>query len=167
MNGSERAERDEQIVEARRRGLSWNTIGRSFRLDPDHCRRIYRQYRQANPLYGSSQSEEECLAELDDRLSGAIEELALISANTDHPSARVGAIKARIQTEFELFQYRQAIGVAPQLRAVKLERDLDAICDQIVAVLRKHDVAIEAQKEIAAALRSDDSDDAPGARRAA
>src|SRR5689334_21857202 len=122
MNSAEKVRRDADIVAARRRGISYEQIGQSFGLHADSCRRIVRAERERRPPLAPQDAEAE-VAELHEIYAGAIEELAVLSATTNHPSAQVAAIKARVDFAEKRFLLQQSVGCAPTLEAVRLDVD--------------------------------------------
>ena len=95
MNAWEKTNRDNQIVAARMRGLSWATIAATFDLSERQCQNIVADYRVSQPRL-RERDPIEILDDLLDQYQGAQEELALVSATTKHDATRVGAIRTRL-----------------------------------------------------------------------
>jgi hypothetical protein len=88
MNSRQKVDRDNQIVRARMRGLSWATIAATCELSERQCQTILADYRASHPRL----RERDPLELLDDMLvhyQGAQEELAEISATSKHDATRV------------------------------------------------------------------------------
>jgi hypothetical protein len=148
MTGWERVRRDAEIVAERSRGRSWSSISTTAGVSARHCRRVVAEYRESGV-------ELEHLEPLDvvqtmyRRYEAAISELEEISETAKNESARVGAVKARVEvirTECDLLQN---VGILPpNLGLVRNERDLRSIVAEIVMLFDKYGVPLEAQKEL-------------------
>ena len=148
MTGWERARRDAEIVAERSRGRSWSSISTTAGVSARHCRRVVAEYRESGV-------ELEQLEPLDvvqtmyRRYEAAISELEEISETAKNESARVGAVKARVEvirTECDLLQN---VGILPpDLGLVRNERDLRSIVAEIVMLFDKYSLPVEAQKEL-------------------
>jgi hypothetical protein len=152
MNAREKLRRDNQIVVARMRGMSWSTIASTFDLSERQCQAILADYRESHPRL-RERDPIEILDEILDRYEAAQEELALVSATTKHDGTRVGAIRTRLDTMTAQANLLTAVGVLPRDAGV-LRNHIDArlISRELIAILERYDVPDEACDDIIEAL---------------
>ena len=152
MNAREKTARDNEIVAARMRGLSWTTIAGSFGLTERQCQNILADYRASHPRL-RERDPIEIVDEMLDRYEGAQEELALVSATTKHDATRVGAIRTRLDTLEAQANLLMLVGVLPRdLGLLRADIDLQAMGREMVAVLKEFEVPIEARRALLDAL---------------
>ena len=154
MNAREKIARDNEIVAARMRGLSWTTIAGSFGLTERQCQHILADYRASHPRL----RERDPIEIVDDMLDiyqGAQEELAEISATTTHAATRVGAIRTRLDAQAAQINLLMLVGVLPRdLGQLRHDLDVQELARQTLAVFDRHGVSIEAKRELLLVLRA-------------
>ena len=154
MNAREKTARDNEIVAARMRGLSWTTIAGSFGLTERQCQNILADYRASHPRL-RERDPIEIVDEMLDRYEAAQEELALVSATTKHDATRVGAIRTRLGALEAQANLLMLVGVLPRdLGLLRADIDLQAMGREMVAVLNEFEVPIEARRALVDALRT-------------
>jgi hypothetical protein len=154
MNAREKTNRDNQIVAARMRGLSWATIAGTHELSERQCQTIFADYRASHPRL-RERDPVEILDDMLDRYEAAQEELALVSATTTHDATRVGAIRTRLDALAAQTNLLMAVGVLPRdLGVLRHDIEVRAIAGEMVAVLTKFEVPIEARRALLDALRT-------------
>ena len=113
VTSPERARRDADIVRDRARGRSWASLARRHGLSDRHCRRIVAEHAHGHPqLEGLDPLD--VVTGIYGRYEPAIDELVDLSDQARNESARVGAIKARIEIIKAETDLLQAIGVLPR-----------------------------------------------------
>ena len=95
ISAREKTSRDNQIVAAGMRGMSWATIAATFELSQRQCQTILQDYRASQPRL-RERDPIEIVDDMIDRYEAAQEELAQVSATTKHDATRVGAIRTRL-----------------------------------------------------------------------
>ena len=154
MNAREKTNRDNQIVAARMRGLSWATIAATHELSERQCQQILEDYRASHPRL-RQRDPLELLDELLDGYQGAQEELAEISATTNHDATRVGAIRTRLDALVAQTNLLMLVGVLPRnLGQLRHDVDVQELARQTLAVFDRHGVSIEAKRELLLVLRA-------------
>jgi hypothetical protein len=148
MNSREKLRRDDQIVTARMRGLSWSTIAATYDLSERQCQEILTDYRESHPRL-RERDPIDILDDMLDRYDAAQEELALVSATTRHDATRVGAIRTRLDALAAQANLLMAVGVLPRNLGV-LRDDIDAreIARALVGVIERYDIPHEAQQDV-------------------
>jgi hypothetical protein len=81
MNAREKIGRDNEIVAARMRGLSWATIAAKYELSERQCQQILADFRASHPRL-RERDPIEIVDDMLERYEAAQEELALVSATT-------------------------------------------------------------------------------------
>jgi hypothetical protein len=148
MNSREKTSRDNQIVAARMRGLSWSTIAATYELSERQCQTILEDYRTSHPRL-RERDPIEILDDMLDRYEAAQEELALVSATTKHDATRVGAIRTRLDALAAQANLLMLVGVLPRdLGVLRHEIDARAIAREIVNVVSRFDVSADAQRAL-------------------
>ena len=154
MNAREKTNRDNQIVAARMRGLLWATIAATHELSERQCQQILEDYRANHPRL-RQRDPLELLDELLDGYQGAQEELAEISATSNHDATRVGAIRTRLDARVAQTNLLMLVGVLPRnLGQLRHDVDVQELARQTLAVFDRHGVSIEAKRELLLALRA-------------
>ena len=152
MNSREKTARDNDIVAARMRGLSWATIAETYGLSDRQCQQILADYRASHPRL-RERDPIEILDEMLDRYEAAQEELAIVAATTAHDATRVGAIRTRLAALEAQANLLMAVGVLPRdLGVLRHDIDVHAMAGEAVAVLTRFEVPIEAQRALLDAL---------------
>jgi hypothetical protein len=111
---SERAERNAAIVADRARGLSWSLIAQNHDVTDRHARRVAAEQRDTA---APSLLQRDAIAIVEEVLHDfdtAIHELAVLAAETDHDSSRLGAIKARLDVQRSRIELLQMVGALPR-----------------------------------------------------
>ena len=154
MNAREKTNRDNEIVAARMRGLSWATIAGTYGLSERQCQQILEDYRASHPRL-RERDPVEILDDMLDRYEAAQEELAFVSATTTHDATRVGAIRTRLDALAAQTSLLMAVGVFPRdLGVLRHDIDAQAMGREMVAVLNEFEVPIEARRALLDALRT-------------
>ena len=152
MNSREKTNRDNEMVAARVRGLSWATIAGTYELSERQCQQILADYRASHPRL-RERDPVEIVDDMLDRYEGAQEELALVSATTKHDATRVGAIRTRLDALAAQANLLMLVGVLPRdLGVLRHDIDVHAMAGEAVAVLTRFEVPIEAQRALLDAL---------------
>ena len=93
--------------------------------------------------------------ELLDGYQGAQEELAEISATSNHDATRVGAIRTRLDALAAQTNLLMLVGVLPRdLGQLRHDLDVQELARQTIAVFDRHGVPIEAKRELLLVLRA-------------
>lgn len=144
----EQAQRDADIVAARLRGLGWAQIARTYGLTVRRVQQIFAAWRQENKTL-RHQDPLDIVDELLEQYQGAAEELALVAVNADNTSARVGAIRARMEAMKNIAELLQAVGVLPKdLGTLRVEMDVRYVAETILRVFDEEDVPERVQQRI-------------------
>jgi hypothetical protein len=152
MNAREKTNRDNEIVAARMRGLSWAAIAARYELSERQCQQILEDYRASHPRL-RERDPIEILDDMLDAYAAAQEDLAIVAATTKHRATKVGAIRTRLDALGEQTRLLMMIGVLPRdLGVLRHDIDLHAMARKMVAVLTKFEVPIEAQRALLEAL---------------
>ena len=148
----EQAQRNEEIVVGRMRGLSIGQLATQFELSKTRVCEILSEWKKtARPLRKNDPLD--IADEMLDGYQADIEELVLIGLATDHDSVRVSAINTRMQARQRITELLQALGVLPNdLGELRIEIDARLVAERVVAVLKSHDVPQKVQDELIAAL---------------
>jgi hypothetical protein len=153
MNSRQKTIRDNQIVGARMRGLSWATIAATYELSERQCQAILADYRASQPRL-RERDPVEIVDDMLDRYEAAQEELALVSATTKHDATRVGAIRTRLDALAAQANILMMVGVLPRdLGVLRNEIDARAIARDIATVMSRFNVSEDAQRAMVDALR--------------
>jgi hypothetical protein len=152
MNSREKTSRDNQIVAAHMRGLSWATIAATYELSERGCQTILADYRASHPRL-RERDPIELLDDMLDRYEAAQEELALVSATTKHDATRVGAIRTRLDALAAQTNLLMLVGVLPRdLGVLRHDIDARAIASELVAA---HAVRDSSRRSTRAARQAD------------
>lgn len=153
MNAREKTARDNQIVAARMRGLSWATIAANYELSERQCQTILADYRASHPRL-RERNPIEIVDDMLDIYQGAQEELAEISATTTHAATRVGAIRTRLDAQAAQINLLMLVGVLPRdLGQLRLDLDVHELARKTLAVFDAFDVPVEAKRELLLVLK--------------
>ena len=154
MNAREKTARDNKIVAARMRGLSWTTIAGSFGLTERQCQHILADYRASHPRL-RERDPVEILDDMLDAYTAAQEDLAMVAATTKHDATKVGAIRTRLDALAAQTHLLTLVGVLPRdLGVLRHDIDVHAMAREMVAVLTKFEVPVEARRALLDALRT-------------
>lgn len=146
--------RNSEIVQAKMRGLSWESISATYEVSVSRCKEIHKEYRETNPTLRHLDPVD-IIDELLEGYQGTIEELALISATTKSDTARVGAINTKMMAYQRISELLQAIGALPNdLGQLRVEVDARFVADAVVRVLQTFDVPDEVQDALIQALEN-------------
>jgi hypothetical protein len=148
-----RFDRNAKVVRDRARGFGWTTIAERHDLSERQCRRIWGEW-QADRSDVYEQDPLALFQELFDAYDAGIEDLALVLEEASQDSAKVGAIKARLDLVSNKAELLQAVGLLPSnLGRLNEERELRALADTVWDVMDRHGVSEEARKDLAATIR--------------
>ena len=154
MNAREKTARDNEIVAARMRGLSWVTVAGSFGLTERQCQRILADYRASHPRL-RERDPVEILDDMLDAYAAAQEDLAMVAATMKHDATKVGAIRTRLDALAAQAHLLMLVGVLPRdLGVLRHDIDVHAMAREMVAVLTKFEVPVEARRALLDALRT-------------
>ena len=153
MNAREKTNRDNQIVAARMRGLSWATIAGTYELSEASASRSLRTIARATRA---------CVSVT--RLSfwtscwtatRALRRSWRRSRTTTHDATRVGAIRTRLDALAAQTNLLMLVGVLPRnLGQLRHDLDVQELARKTVAVFDRHGVPIEAKRELLLVLRA-------------
>lgn len=156
---SKRQERNDQIIGLSARGVSERQIAATFGVERTTVQRVKREWRASAPTLRNADP----LEIIDEMLIGFqadLEELAFLSASAKSDNARIGAINARMVAREKIMHLLQSTGVLPHdLGKLKIEVDVRYIAARLVAIMGKHEVAEDIQRELMEALRGTDGPD--------
>jgi hypothetical protein len=148
MNAREKIARDNEIVAARMRGLSWATIAENYGLSERQCQAILADYRASHSRL-RERDPIEIVDEMLDRYEAAQEELALVSATTEHDATRVGAIRTRLHALEAAAKLLMLVGVLPRdLGVLRHDLDVQQLATETLAVFDAFNVPIEAKQAL-------------------
>ena len=152
MNSREKTNRDNQIVAARMRGLSWATIAATHELSERQCQTILADYRASHPRL-RERDPVEILDDMLDAYAAAQEDLAIVAATTKHDATKVGASRTRLDALAAETNLLMLVGVLPRdLGVLRADIDVNAIAREMVAVLTEFEVPVEARRALLDAL---------------
>ena len=153
LTPEQRHVRNMRIVQARLgRGLSWPNVAATYRLSERACRTIVKAYRDAQPSLKAIDPID-TIEERLFQLQGAAEELALVAQTADNDSARIGAIKARLDALAQHTELLQAVGVLPnELGRLRVEVDVRVIAQRVLAVVAEMNLPAEQHARLLEAL---------------
>lgn len=147
MTSEEITRRNHDIIEARARGISWASIGRTFDLDPDHCRRILREHRASLPPLEIVSGEDHVRDWLEQKES-VIGELALVAVGTSHDGTRLGAINSRARHQEQRFEFLQLMGLAPRFQTAAQDRNVEAWARAIIDAFERNNIPPEIIEDV-------------------
>jgi hypothetical protein len=151
MTSHERAHRNNSVIEARARGLSWPRIAQLHGVSERQARRIVADFRASRPsLHEHDPVEvvEETLAAYE----SAIQELAILAEETNHDSTKLGAIKARLDVYEARNHLLRSIGVLPDLGSLRVAIDLSQIAGRLVDLFERAQISDPVKAEILEAI---------------
>jgi hypothetical protein len=149
------AARHSQIVALRARGRSWAFIAEETGLSDRHCRRVWKDWREAEKPSLEQLDPVDVVIEMFARSEAQIEQLAEIADDRKAGSAvRVGAINAMRAAQQAQIELLQETGYMPRnLGRVQRELDLRYLMTKIVAVFEKYGLPDEARLELISLTR--------------
>lgn len=135
LNSAEMAQRNAQIVEGRRRGLSNAQLAATYQITERQVERIFQQWRKSRPKLQDI-NEAGYIEEVLDAYRAAAEELALVAATTgDNHAARVAAIRERVRCLRYAQDLLQMTGIVRHdLGTLRVEVDLQVIAARVSEV---------------------------------
>jgi hypothetical protein len=137
---AEQVARNEEIVAARMRGLSYIQLARTYGLSKQRIQQIHKEYRESNPTL-RGHDPVEIVDSMLEGYSADIEELVLISATTQTDAVRVSAINARMAARNKTTELLQELGVLPRdLGQLSVAVDAKMTAVRILSVLKQHNV---------------------------
>lgn len=149
---AEQADRNQEIVAAHLRGLSFEEIAGTYNLTSVRCKQIFAEWKAANP----SLRHHDPLDIADDMLNGFqadIEQLAYQSMSHKSETAQVAAVKARAAVRARIIGLLQAMGVLPNdLGQLSIAIDAKFTATRVLAVLNEFKVPDEVRDALIAAL---------------
>ena len=146
LNAREKTNRDNGIVAARMRGLSWVTIAARYGLSERQCQTILADYRASHPRL-RERDPVEILDDMLDAYAAAQEDLAMVAATTKHDATKAGAIRTRIDALAAQTHLLMQVGVLPRdLGVLRADIDVRAMAREMVAVLNEFEVPVEARR---------------------
>lgn len=149
----ERARLWQSVIAARAKGDPWRVVAERTGLCERQCRRIYRAHMRSTPTMPGMDAVreiEEAIAFYDQ----AISELAILSMTTTSDTARVAAIRARINARTRKLELMSVAGVLDNARR---EVDVRAIANAVIAAFNDNNVPDDARRAVLAALRGEAS----------
>lgn len=155
LTARDQARRDDQIIRARMRGVSWPTIAARHGLSERRCQQVMAEYRESHPT-ARHRSPMELLDEILGGYEAAREDLAEVAATTAHDATRVGAIRTSVAILEAQAGLLTALGVMPRVRQLALEIDVRALAHRIMGVLNEHDAPGELRDALLRALDGGD-----------
>jgi hypothetical protein len=148
----EKVRRDEEIVGARARGMTWRAIAKRHGLSERRCRNIW----SARPEAVSCRAPTDLEATVDEALEGydaAIEDLAVLAASTTNPSVRLGAINSRLRALDQKLTLMQGLGLLPRdLDQFAVILDSRRVAATLLEVFDAYGVSEEAREAVRAAI---------------
>lgn len=148
MSSRQRAVRDAQIVAMRARGAQWADIAAQFDVSERQAKRVFASWRD------DEQSSEyldpaEAIRSTLELLRQGIADMAELEVSADNDSARIGATRLKVEIAERLLELLSAVGVLPRnLRALRLEDEMQQVLRSFMEVLRRHDVGDEVLQEL-------------------
>jgi hypothetical protein len=144
----ERLARNDAVVAARARGLTWPTIAERFGLEERQCRRIVDEYRSDRPL-PYDRDPMTVIRETLEQYDALAEEAALLAEDTRHAGARLGTIRTRLDSARAKLELLQLAGLVPSdLGQLGVVLDAQRVAALLVDVLERHAVPDRVVDEI-------------------
>jgi hypothetical protein len=147
----------EIVVDRDMRMLTWATIGRKHGIGEKEARGMYRRYvDEIAPLLASEGPAEQAHEYLR-AFENVRQRLLAIADKADNDSARVGALRELVKTLSKEVELRQHTGLMPRnLADGSVQKEQERLLQRVEETLRRHNVAPEVYRELAAILESDD-----------
>lgn len=151
-NAKEQFERNMKIVADKMRGDTWARISERHALSIAQCKKVFVAFRDQNDLMLEA-NPVDIVRELLEGYMADIADLTEVYRTCDNPSARVGAINARLNARAKIIELRQAIGNLPHdLGTLRLEVDAQVTVERVFTVLERFGLPDEAWVELVDAL---------------
>jgi hypothetical protein len=150
MTSKQRVSRNSEIVTARARGQRWSTIATAFGVSERQARRVVSEHRASQPRL-HQRDPLEIFEELYERYEAVLEQLAEVADEASNDSARVGALRARIEVMRDQGQLLRTVGILP-LDALGLQIDLQSVADRFVGVFQRFDIQAGARDALLEAI---------------
>lgn len=147
---SQREERNAVIAAAADRGITYRTLSKQYGLSRRQVIRIVQDERARRHVEVVSEADPMTfIQETLGQYEAAIEELAVLSSNSDHGAVKVAAIRTRIEAVRSRLELLQAVGVVPHnLGTIQLHSDARELGRAIVDVLMAFEVPEHVQDAI-------------------
>jgi hypothetical protein len=150
-----REERNLKIVTSRWRGSTEDELAVEHHITPRAVRKIIAEWRADHPglRLRAAEDPSSVVDELIEEYRGTAGWFAEIGRTADNPSARVGALRGRMDALEKIASLLQASGALPHdLGKLQLEVDVKYVAEVIVAAFERHSVPPAAQAEVLATL---------------
>lgn len=150
-----REERNLKIVTSRWRGATEDELAVEHGITPRAVRKIIAEWRASHPglRLRAAEDPSSVVDELLEEYRGTAGWFAEIARTADNPSARVGALRGRMDALEKVASLLQASGALPHdLGRLQLEIDVKYVAEVLVAAFERHGVPAEAQTEVLATL---------------
>jgi hypothetical protein len=135
MNYKERRERNTELFQARRRGLSLAVLARTYDLSERQCRRIIDHERERHAR-AFDQAAEDRLEDHVDSLEAMMEDVALIAQNATCSTQRVKALEAKRRLLREQWRVLDDAGLLPRYSPRPMQTG-DDLAVEIVEILKR------------------------------
>lgn len=144
--------RNMMVVDMKRRGWSWPAVTEKSGVPERTGRRILDAYRAAYPSLTKSEPTE-LVDFMADNYHTLVEDFQRAADNADNSAALVGALNGKRGALGDLLVLMQATGVLPRdLGRLTMLIDGRQTAEKIIAVLDRHSISPEVQREIREAL---------------
>jgi hypothetical protein len=149
---AEQARRNEDIVAARMRGISYRHLARTYGMSKSRVHQIHQEFREEDGTL-RNQDPVEVVDEMLEGFQSDIEELVLLGATTQQDSVRVSSITARMAARQKIIDLLQELGVLPKdLGQLSVQLDARMTAMKVLGVLKQHNVPIEVLRDLHDAL---------------
>ena len=142
LSAREQVCRDDEIVKARMRGMTWPTIANRFGLTERRCQQVMAEFRESHPT-ARSRSPLELLDEVLEGYEAAREDFAEIAATTTHDATRLGAIRSSVAVLEEQVNLLINLGIVPTLLELRQEVNAREVARKMMVVLDEFDASEE------------------------
>ena len=150
MTKRERQQREEDVCQARRRGLTWRQIEERLGVRERTGREMERRYFErvaAESAPAPRRVADEALAALEEKI-GELEELAL---DTKHDHVRLGALRAAADLQRDKLELLARLGRVPaSLAAISATTQIQDVMRRFADLLREHNIPDEVVKKFEA-----------------
>lgn len=132
-------ERHAKVIEGRSKGHAWPRVCEDSGLSIGQAKKVWKRFVDEGKLTVQETDPIAVVFEQLARLDIMIEELADISAESDHAGARVGAIKVRSQIMSQQVELLQAVGLVPKnLGKLQIELENRYVVQQLMVFIDKY-----------------------------
>lgn len=151
---AEIAKRNDEIVVDRARGMSWGAIERKHGITTRQCQNVWTKFADERKPALEGQDPLDVIVELIEGYRAQEEHLAELSDETDVVNEKIAAIREQRAHKEARTELLQAIGYLPKnLGTLAIEVDVRFLAQTVVEILDRHDVPVDARKELVEALR--------------